>query len=145
MNDRSTHADAELRREWAAANTADAAADARDTHPLGPADRDENAWGAPGWATGLALMIVPVALLFGGLAPMATDSCGPDNCSSALNRALAGVLGGLFATVIGTPAMLLAGWVLPRRMRFAKARRIIAWCALLPPLIVILMVLGLPE
>ncbi|GAA0453168.1 hypothetical protein GCM10009544_14960 [Streptomyces stramineus] len=138
-------ADGELRRAWAAANAADAAADARTVRPGGPADHDENASSAPLWATALAVLLAPVTLLFGGLAPMATDGCGPDNCSAALDRALSLVTGGLYATFFVTPALLLTSWVLPRRMRFAKARRAIAWCALLPPVTVILTVFGLPE
>ncbi|MET9647259.1 hypothetical protein ACFZB6_25390 [Streptomyces syringium] len=145
MNDQETVADRELRRAWAAANAADAAADARDTSPRGPADRDETAWVAPGWATGLALFLIPVAMIFGGLSPMATDSCGPDHCSAALEHALAGIIGCLYATLFGTPALLLTSWALPRRMRFSTPRRIVAWCALLPPVIVILMVFALPE
>ncbi|MFD7233796.1 hypothetical protein ACFWAT_00620 [Streptomyces syringium] len=145
MNDQETAADRELRRAWAAANAADAAADARDASPRGPADRDETAWVAPGWATGLALFLIPVAMIFGGLSPMATDSCGPDHCSAALEHALAGIIGCLYATLFGTPALLLTSWALPRRMRFSTARRIVAWCALLPPVIVILMVFALPE
>ncbi|MBP2400903.1 hypothetical protein [Streptomyces syringium] len=147
MNDQETVADRELRRAWAAANAADAAADARDTSPSprGPADRDESAWVAPGWATGLALFLIPVAMIFGGLSPMATDSCGPDHCSAALDHALAAIIGCLYATLSVTPAALLTSWLLPRRMRYSTARRIVAWCALLPPVLVILMVFTLPE
>jgi hypothetical protein len=137
--------DQELRRAWAAANAEDAGDDVRDDRPLGPSDRDENASGAPLWSTVLAVLLVPVALLFGGLSPMATDSCGPDHCSQALNDALAVIMGGLDLTLVGTPALLLLSWLLPRRMRYAKARRTAAWCALLPPVTVILMVFGLPE
>lgn len=145
MNDQETAADRELRRAWAAANAADTAADARGTSPRGPADRDEAAWVAPGWATGLALFLIPVAMIFGGLSPMATDGCGPDHCSRALEQALAGIIGCLYATLSVTPALLLASWLLPRRMRYSAARRIAAWCALLPPVFVILMVFALPE
>ncbi|MCD9144937.1 hypothetical protein [Streptomyces albireticuli] len=145
MNDHGARADGELRRAWAAANAADAAADTRAVRPPGPDDRDEKAGSAPGWATLSALLLAPVALLFGGLAPMATDGCGPDNCSQALDTALAGVMGGLYAMLAGTPALLLTAWLLPRRVRFSTARRIVAWSALLPPLFVILMVFTLPE
>ncbi|MFC5149885.1 hypothetical protein [Streptomyces aureoversilis] len=145
MNDQGTREDAELRRAWADANAADAAEQARVARPGGPADRDDDASSAPLWATVLAVLLIPVAVLFGSLAPMATDSCGPDNCSRALDGALALVEYSLFTTVIGTPVLLLTSWVLPRRMRYAKARKYLAWGALLPPVIVNLMVLGLPE
>ncbi|GAA0345570.1 hypothetical protein [Streptomyces blastmyceticus] len=46
---------------------------------------------------------------------------------------------GLYATIIVTPALLLTAWVLPRRMRYAIARKLTAWCALLPPVTVILL------
>ncbi|ARZ65990.1 hypothetical protein SMD11_0324 [Streptomyces albireticuli] len=145
MNDQEARADDELRHAWAAANAADAAAGARAVRPLGPDDRDEKAGAAPGWATLFALLLAPVALLFGGLAPMATDGCGPDNCSRELDAALAAVMGGMYAMFAATPALLLTAWLLPRRMRFATARRVVAWCAPLPPLFVILMVFTLPE
>ncbi|MBT2406575.1 MULTISPECIES: hypothetical protein [unclassified Streptomyces] len=106
---------------------------------------DENSSAAPVWVTVLAVILVPVALLFGGLAPMATDSCGPDNCSLALDQTLGVVSGALFATFTATPALLLASWLIPGRRRFATARRAVGWCALLPPLTVILLVLGLPQ
>ncbi|KJY42771.1 hypothetical protein VR41_06505 [Streptomyces sp. NRRL B-1568] len=134
-----------MRGAWADFNAEDAAESARDARPQGPADRDQHPWAAPGWATVLALLIVPMALTYGCLAPMATDSCGPDNCSQALNDALAGVFLALCATVFGTPVMLLTSWVLPRRKRFAVARRALAWCALLPPVTVLLMVNNLPQ
>lgn len=138
MNDQGT-CDDELRRAWAAANAADTAESTPAARSLGPADRDKNAWRAPFWATVLAVLIVPVALMFGGLAPMATDSCGPDHCSPHLNQALADIVYGLYATLIGTPTLLLTAWALPRRMRYAMARRLTAWCALLPPVTVILL------
>ncbi|PHQ49617.1 hypothetical protein BLA24_26725 [Streptomyces cinnamoneus] len=148
MNSHGTLTDDELRRAWASANAADAAdatENAPGDGPLGPADRDRHPWLAPGWATGLALLLVPVAVLFGGLSPMATDSCGPDHCSRALNQALAGIVWCLYATFTATPLMLLVSWALPPRMRYAAARRLAAWCALLPPLAVILMVFDLPQ
>ncbi|WP_245699824.1 hypothetical protein [Streptomyces roseifaciens] len=145
MNDQGTREDVELRQAWADANAADAAEQTREARPGGPADRDDDASSAPFWATVLAVLVIPVAVLFGSLAPMATDSCGPDNCSGALDGTLAVVKYSLFTTVIGTPVLLLASWLLPRRIRYAKARKHLAWCALLPPVIVILLVLGLPE
>ncbi|MEH6373072.1 hypothetical protein V7793_01715 [Streptomyces sp. KLMMK] len=145
MNNQGTHEDVELRRAWADANAEDAAEQIREARTGGPADRDDNASSAPLWATVLAVLVIPVAVLFGSLAPMATDSCGPDNCSRALDGALALVECSLFTTIIGTPALLLTSWLLPRRMRYATARRYLAWCALLPPVTVVLMVLGLPE
>ncbi|MGW2816275.1 hypothetical protein [Streptomyces sp. NPDC001415] len=145
MNDQGICTDQELRQAWATANASDAVVSAHESRPRGPADRDESAWAAPGWATGLALLLVPVAVMFGGLSAMATDSCGPDHCSRALNEALGIIVGGLYASLFGTPAMLLTAWVLPRKMRYAVSRRAIAWCALLPPLAVIFMVFTLPQ
>ncbi|MGK5548723.1 hypothetical protein ACSNOH_28920 [Streptomyces sp. URMC 127] len=154
MNDRTTteraaettETDDELRRSWAAANAADAAdaAEAAEASARARGDRDEDGRGALIVPAVLALLLVPVALCFGGLAPMATDSCGPDDCSRALNQALEEVMAGLYLTVAGTPALLLTAAVLPRRMRYAAGRRIAAWSALLPPLFVILRVLNLP-
>ncbi|MFD0266577.1 hypothetical protein ACFVGY_08275 [Streptomyces sp. NPDC127106] len=104
---------------------------------------------APGfsqvWPTVIAVLLVPVALMFGGLAPMAADSCGPDNCSAALDAALAAVMAGWVATIVVTPGLLLGVWLLPRSSRFDRVRRAAAWGAVLPPAAVILMVLALPE
>ncbi|MEU5187817.1 hypothetical protein AB0G83_11835 [Streptomyces klenkii] len=119
---------------------ADAAAQTRSTD-----DRDERGGRSLILPAVLAVLLIPVALLFGGLAPMATDSCGPDHCSRALDQALAEVVFGLYATFAGTPALLLTAGVLPRRMRYATARRLTAWSALLPPAFVILKVLALPQ
>lgn len=67
------------------------------------------------------LLITPllfVDLFFLGLSPMATDSCGPDNCSSALTTSL------VAAPVVWLVAViaLLVSWVLPARPRFRAAR-----------------------
>lgn len=35
------------------------------------------------WTTLFAVLLVPLAFVFGALAPMATDSCGPDSCAGA--------------------------------------------------------------
>ncbi|MEV4505815.1 hypothetical protein [Streptomyces klenkii] len=156
MDDLTTQAQAQaqaddgLRQAWASAHAAeaqaaDAAAQARDTGTRGPDDRGERAGGSLALPAVLAVLLVPVALLFGGLAPMATDSCGPDHCSRALDQALSDVVHGLHATFAGTPALLLTAGVLPRRMRYATARRLTAWSALLPPAFVILRVLALPQ
>ncbi|MGK5728896.1 hypothetical protein [Streptomyces sp. URMC 124] len=143
MNDQGTREDAELRRAWAAANAADAAERGRQARPQAPADRDENASAAPFWAAVLAVLLVPVAVLFGSLAPMAADSCGPDHCSRGLDNTLAMVQYCLFGTMIGTPVLLLASWLLPRRVRFATLRKCLAWSALFPPAVVILLTFGL--
>ncbi|MGW2601149.1 hypothetical protein [Streptomyces klenkii] len=159
MNDLTTQAQAqaqaqaddELRQDWASANAAEAeAADAaaaqpRDAGTRGPGDQDERAGRSLILPAVLAVLLVPVALLFGGLAPMATDSCGPDHCSRALDQALSEVVFSLHATFAGTPALLLTAGVLPRRPRYATARKLTAWSALLPPAFVILRVLALPQ
>ncbi|MEU3775987.1 hypothetical protein AB0F11_22760 [Streptomyces sp. NPDC032472] len=97
------------------------------------------------WPAVLAILLTPVALMFGGLAPMATDGCGPDNCSASLDAALAAIAVCWQATLFATPALLLAALPMPRTGRYAAARRVTAWCAVLPPAAVVLMVLGLPA
>ncbi|MEU6863731.1 hypothetical protein ABZ924_10715 [Streptomyces sp. NPDC046876] len=95
--------------------------------------------------TVLAILLTPVALMFGGLAPMATDGCGPDHCSAGLDAALAAIAVCWQATPFATPALLLAALPMPRSGRYAAARRVTSWCAVLPPAAVVLMVLGLPA
>ncbi|MFG2712946.1 hypothetical protein ACGFX2_20670 [Streptomyces goshikiensis] len=95
---------------------------------------------APLWSTVTAILLGPIALLLGGLAPMAGDACAAQGCSPAL----AVISGSLLATCAATPVLLLAAWLLPNHRRFDKARRATAWSALLPPLSVILLTLGLP-
>ncbi len=67
------------------------------------------------------VLLVPlllIGLFFVGLSPMATDSCGPDNCSDALNQSLVAAPVMWLAAVV----MLAATWALPSRPRFRAAR-----------------------
>ncbi|MEU2062378.1 hypothetical protein [Streptomyces sp. NPDC013455] len=89
--------------------------------------------------------LAPLALVFGGLSQMATDSCGPDDCSAALETALAWIHGML---AIGGPlsgAALLTAWLLPWRRRWSAARLWAALAALVPPLAVLFLVFTLPA
>lgn len=72
------------------------------------------------------VLLVPLLMIdmfFVGLSPMATDSCGPDNCSDALNQSLIAAPVFWLAAVV----MLLVTWGLPARRRFRAAR---GWLAL---------------
>ncbi|MER5460376.1 hypothetical protein ABT010_06720 [Streptomyces sp. NPDC002668] len=67
------------------------------------------------------VLLVPLLMIdmfFVGLSPMATDSCGPDNCSDALNQSLIAAPVFWLAAVV----MLLVTWGLPARPRFRAAR-----------------------
>ncbi|MFD7029565.1 hypothetical protein ACFWAR_16150 [Streptomyces sp. NPDC059917] len=97
----------------------------------------------PLWTTGLAVLLVPVALLFGALAPMATDSCGPDDCARSLEATLAVVMTCWFASLTVSPLLVVASWLFPRRPGYARVRRYAGWLGLIPPVIVILLVFTL--
>lgn len=100
---------------------------------------------APLLATVLALLLNPVALFLGGLSVMATDACGPDDCSPALMRHLDMIYGVL---EFGWPVVLAAiaaAWLLPWRRRWSAARVWLAMVSLTPPLLVLALVLTLPE
>ncbi|WP_055688683.1 hypothetical protein [Streptomyces prasinus] len=110
-----------------------------------PPDQDRRAWVAPTIATVLLTVLEPVALLAAGMSPMATDSCGPDDCSQALMTALDMVLWG---TVLGGALTLcawLTSWLLPWRTRWSVPRIWAAALSLLPPLFIVLLVFHLPE
>ncbi|MGR4879318.1 hypothetical protein ACIPUC_07795 [Streptomyces sp. LARHCF249] len=102
-----------------------------------PADRDSRA--VPVWTSVLTVLLAPVAFLFGGLAPMAADSCGPAHCAPGLDATLAVVAVCWFASWTLTPLLVLASWLFSG----TAAGRWSAWTALVPPVIVILLVLGL--
>ncbi|MFG2499285.1 hypothetical protein ACGFSB_13895 [Streptomyces sp. NPDC048441] len=96
--------------------------------------------------TTLALMLLaPIAFGLAGLSVMATDSCGPDDCSPQLMGTLDAIfvllpIGGLVSLV-----SLVICWALPRRVRHVVRRRWVAMLAIAPQLLIILMVMGLPE
>ncbi|WP_330340788.1 hypothetical protein [Streptomyces sp. NBC_00557] len=114
----------------------------------GPADRDERdprAWVAPVIATVLMGVLGPAAVVFAGFSVMATDSCGPDDCSAALNTALSWIFGLL---LFGGPlclAALATAWALPWKRRWAVTRAWTAALALVPPAGVLCLVFTLPA
>ena len=108
-------------------------------------DRDRFAWIAPTIATVLLLVLAPPALLFGGLSVMATDSCGPDNCSQELETSLLMIWGTLHFGGFVTHAAVITSWALPWKRRYSTPRAWMAMLSLLPPLLVLLLVFNLPE
>lgn len=111
-----------------------------------PRDRpDRLAWIAPTAATVLLVVLAPTALLFGALSPMATDSCGPDDCSQALTTSLTLIFGTLFFGGFLSFGAWLTAWVLPWTCRWSVPRVWLAAVSLLPPLFVLFLVLTLPA
>ncbi|MDO0913921.1 hypothetical protein QQM39_24750 [Streptomyces sp. DT2A-34] len=108
------------------------------------AERDPRAWIAPLVATILLAFLGPAALLLGGLSVMATDSCGPDNCPSALDTQLSVIYGTLAFGSLPTLAAWVTAWVLPWHRRWSAWRAGAAVAALLPSLFVLLLVFTLP-
>ncbi|MFD8266356.1 hypothetical protein ACFXC0_18720 [Streptomyces althioticus] len=108
-------------------------------------ERDPRAYVAPAVATVLGVMLAPLALLFGALSVMATDSCGPDDCSAALTTALDVVHGTLFLGGLLGVAACVAAWLLPRTRRWSVPRVWLAGLSLLPWLTVITLVFNLPQ
>ncbi|MGX1270742.1 hypothetical protein [Streptomyces phaeoluteigriseus] len=109
------------------------------------ADQDRHAWVAPLVATVLLVFLGPAALFLGGLSAMATDSCGPDDCSSGLNTSLTVIYGIL---TVGGPVTLVAfvtGWALPWTRRWSAVRAWLAAGSLLPSLTVLILVFTLPA
>ncbi|MFC8367229.1 MULTISPECIES: hypothetical protein [unclassified Streptomyces] len=109
------------------------------------AERDPRAWVAPTVATVLGALLAPVAFLFGGLSVMATDSCGPDDCSQALTTALNVIFGTLFFGGVLAGGAWLASWLLPWTRRWSVPRVWLAGLSLLPWLFVLVLVFNLPE
>ncbi|MFG3016076.1 hypothetical protein ACGFZB_37640 [Streptomyces cinerochromogenes] len=111
----------------------------------GTGERDPRGWVAPAIATALMVPLGLLALLFGGLSVMATDSCGPDHCSAALDTALAWIDGMMR---IGGPlsgVALFTAWLLPWTRRWSAARVWFCLGALVPPLAVLYLALTLPA
>lgn len=107
--------------------------------------RDRRAWVAPTVATVLLALLVPPAVVFGGLSAMATDGCGPDDCSSALMTSLTLiyailVYGGLFTFVA-----YVTTWALPWTHRWSALRVWVAAAAVSPPVAVLFLVFTLPA
>ncbi|MER5727256.1 hypothetical protein ABT084_02670 [Streptomyces sp. NPDC002138] len=95
------------------------------------------------WTTSLAVLLVPFALLLGAMAPMATDSCGPDDCGRAMETTLDIVIACWFASWTLTPVLVVASWLFPSRPWYARVRRYSGRLALVPPVIVLLLVFTL--
>ncbi|MEU3147918.1 MULTISPECIES: hypothetical protein [unclassified Streptomyces] len=110
-----------------------------------PPDQDRRAWVAPAVATALLVFLVPSAFLLGAMSAMATDSCGPDDCSQALTTSLNVVYGALPVGGLLTFCTWLTSWVLPWRVRWSGLRAWMAVFSLPPPLFVILLVFNLPQ
>lgn len=110
-----------------------------------PAGRDPRAWIPPLVATVLLVFLGPVALFFGGLSAMATDACGPDDCSSALTTHLNLIYGTLDYGILPTLAALATAWALPWKLRWLPVRVLAAVATLLPALFVLLLVFTLPA
>lgn len=114
----------------------------------GPAYADTKDSGAVVIATMTTAVLVilgPAALMFGGLSAMATDSCGPDNCSAALTTSLTWVYGLLTYGGFLSLMALLTTWLLPWKRRWTTARVSAAALALLPPVGVLVLVCTLPA
>ncbi|MFI8303744.1 hypothetical protein ACIF80_09870 [Streptomyces sp. NPDC085927] len=110
-----------------------------------PPDRDRLAWVAPTVATVLLAFLLPVAFLLGAMSVMATDSCGPDDCSQKLTTALDMVLWSLPVGGILTFCAWFTSWVLPWRTRWSALRASAAALSLLPPLFTVMLVFNLPQ
>ncbi|MCX4859316.1 hypothetical protein [Streptomyces canus] len=114
------------------------------TAPVCATDQDRRAWVAPLVATILLVLLGPAALFLGGLSAMATDSCGPDDCPSALMTSLTLIYGILESGILVTLPAFVASWALPRHRRWSALRAGLAAVAVLPPLTVLLLVFTLP-
>ena len=112
---------------------------------MGPDGRDPRARVAPLAATLLLVLLAPAALLLGGLSVMATDSCGPDNCSSALVTSLDLIHAALSFGGLLTVAAWVTAWTLPPTRRWSAARAWTAALSLLPSLFVVYLVCTLPA
>ncbi|MER6849570.1 hypothetical protein AB0A81_01695 [Streptomyces flaveolus] len=114
-------------------------------YPPRRAGRDRRGWIAPAVATGLLIVLGPAALLLGGLSAMATDGCGPDDCSEALTTSLSLIYGTLYFGGFLTLGAWVAAWVIPWTRRWSALRACLAFASLLPSLFVLLLVFTLPE
>ena len=108
-------------------------------------EQDPRAWLAPLLVTVLGAVLVPLAWLFGTMSVMATDSCGPDDCSQTLETALRVIYGTLFYGQLLAAAAWLASWLLPWRRRWSVPRIWLAGLSLLPSLVVLVMTFNLPA
>ncbi|MGW5211343.1 hypothetical protein ACWEQO_09060 [Streptomyces sp. NPDC004051] len=87
----------------------------------------------------------PVALLVGTMPPMATDGCGPDDCSQALTTALDVILRAMPLGGVLTSGAWLTSWLPPWSTRWTPLRIAAAFLSPAPPLFVVLPVCDLPK
>ncbi|MEU4733291.1 hypothetical protein [Streptomyces sp. NPDC023588] len=90
--------------------------------------------GALMWATTVAVALIPVAFLFGGLAPMAAE---------VHPQTVAVVTACWWASWTATPLLVTAFWLSLRYPALAAAGRWAGWAAPVPPTMTILLALGL--
>ncbi|MFG3007639.1 hypothetical protein [Streptomyces calvus] len=109
------------------------------------AERDRRAWVAPTVATVLGAVLTPSAVLLAAMSVMATDGCGPDDCSQALTTALSLIYSTLFFGGFLTTGAWFAAWLLPWTRRWSVLRAWLAGFSLLPPVLVLVMVFMLPA
>ncbi|MEU6314418.1 hypothetical protein [Streptomyces sp. NPDC047014] len=86
------------------------------------------------WATTAAMGLVPVAFLIGGLAPMAAREH---------PGTVAVVTAGWWASWTVTPLLVVAYHLLGRHLRTAPVAPWAGWAATVPPVVTILLGLGL--
>ncbi|MFJ8754840.1 hypothetical protein ACIREO_36860 [Streptomyces sp. NPDC102441] len=94
--------------------------------PLNP--RSPHAWAGPLISTLVTLPAAALALFFGGLSPMACDSCDgaqADRFTDSFNAAWAALCTGLVLSLV----VLVASWALPWRRRQAAARVLLSIAA----------------
>ncbi|MGW1200614.1 hypothetical protein ACWD4B_32945 [Streptomyces sp. NPDC002536] len=108
--------------------------------PLDAPPYDGKAWCVRGVTALLVLPLLAVDLFFIGLSPMATDSCGPDDCSDALMTSLA------VAPVVWlvAAALLVVTWALPSHPRHGATRGAVAAGAFAAGALVIGILANLP-
>ncbi|MFD8520307.1 hypothetical protein ACFV2D_09855 [Streptomyces capillispiralis] len=107
--------------------------------------RDRRAWVAPAVATVLGSVLAPSAVLLGGMSVMATDGCGPDDCSRALTTALTLIYGTLFFGGLLATGAWFTAWLLPWTRRWSVPRAWLAGLSLLPWTLVLVLVFTLPA
>ncbi|MGW0362922.1 hypothetical protein [Streptomyces sp. NPDC002990] len=86
------------------------------------------------WTTAWTVLLIPVALFFGALAPMATD---------AHPQTVAVTMAFWWASWTITPLLVVVSRLLPGRPALARARRWAGRAALIPPMAVILLAITL--
>ncbi|MFH7594314.1 hypothetical protein WDV06_04310 [Streptomyces racemochromogenes] len=86
------------------------------------------------WVTTLAVVLIPVAFVFGALAGMAAE---------VHPQTVAVVTVCWFGSWTATPLLVVAFWLCRRHSALARAGRWAGWVAPVPPTVTILLALGL--